>query len=255
MTQTFTLSAGWNAIYLSVEPMNPSPLVNQGTAEQPQWVHEKSMMEAVFGPLVASGALESVWTYNQPVSHKDYIVDPGEGLWDAPGWLYYIPKGKPGSGDTSLTNLVSLHTNTGYLVKLKDKTSGTVQVAGRPVPGHHRWGTGPYNLAGFPMLPGGGATVGAMKTASPITEVRALTPQGEWQKLADTVMLQYGQSYLVYYGNPGVSGRQNFTAPLDMDSAPAGAGVPSEGLEFQAGMLGQKTEPAGQKRQPRRRSA
>ncbi len=40
LTQVFTLQAGWNAIYLGVEPVNPSPLVNEGTATQPQWVHE-----------------------------------------------------------------------------------------------------------------------------------------------------------------------------------------------------------------------
>ena len=34
-TQTFTLQAGWNAIYLEVEPINTSPLVNIGPQRGP----------------------------------------------------------------------------------------------------------------------------------------------------------------------------------------------------------------------------
>ena len=82
VTQVFTLHAGWNAIYLGVEPINESP--GDG-------VPTLSVMEWVFKDLAASGALESVWTYNRPVSQKDYIIDPGEGLWDAPGWERYVP--------------------------------------------------------------------------------------------------------------------------------------------------------------------
>ena len=43
VTQVFSLQAGWNAIYLGVEPINPSPMTNG--------VHEKSVMEAVFAGL------------------------------------------------------------------------------------------------------------------------------------------------------------------------------------------------------------
>lgn len=144
VTQVFTLSAGWNAIYLGVEPINPSPLVDG--------IPEKSVMEAVFADLEDSHALDSVWTYTQPVSNKDYIIDPGEGLWDEPGWQRYIPDNNVGPDGESrgfLTTLYTLHANTGYLVNMK--TSGTVTVSGKPVPGHHRWAAGAYNLAGFPI--------------------------------------------------------------------------------------------------------
>jgi hypothetical protein len=235
LTQTFTLQAGWNAIYLGVEPINSSPLVNKGTTDKPQWVHEKSLMEAVFGGLAANGALESVWTYNQPASHKDYIVDPGEGLWDAPGWLRYVPKENLGPDTVSrefLSTLVTLHANTGYLVKLKDGVSGTVQVYGRPVPGHHRWQAGGYNLAGFPLT-AAGTTVATFTAGSPITEVRALTSDGKWTNpLGGANSLVAGTAYLVRYADEPST--PNYTAPLDV------ANAPSEGLAFQGGTLGQK---------------
>ena len=92
--------------------------------------------------------------------HKDYIVDPGEGLWDEPGWERYVPdtnSGRTASPSGFLTTLHTLHANTGYLVKLNAGTSGTVTVKGKPVPGHHRWAPGAYNLAGFPIASGPGS--------------------------------------------------------------------------------------------------
>ena len=101
-TQTFLLQAGWNAIYLEVEPINTSPLVNIAPPnEDPVMVHEKSTMEVVFGSLQCGKCLENVWTWNTPTSQIDYIVDPSEGLWDAPGWRRYIPEQNVGPDGAS----------------------------------------------------------------------------------------------------------------------------------------------------------
>ncbi len=200
-------------------------------------VPKMSVIEWVFKGLAESGALESVWAYNQPVSHKDYMIDPSEGLWDEPGWERYVPAEKTGADGKSqgfLSNLYTLHANTGYLVKLKPGTSGTIHVQGKPVVGHHRWALDAYNVAGFPLPATGGATVKTMKDFSPITHIRGLTTDGNWTELADGAALQSGQSYLVYYGDPGADGRQNFTAPLDVLE------VASDGLAFQAGYQGRR---------------
>ncbi len=161
-------------------------------------------MEAVFGDLAASGALESVWAYSQPVSSRDYLIDPGEGLWDEPGWLRYVPDENTGADGVSrefLTNLHTLHANTGYLVKLKAGASGTVTVTGKPAPGHHRWTPGAYNLTGFPLA-AGGAMVGTFTAGSPITEVRGLTAAGGWTlPLAAGDPLLTGVAYLVKYAD------------------------------------------------------
>jgi SdrD B-like domain len=231
VTQQFELHAGWNAIYLGVEPVNPSPVTNG--------VPEQSVMEAVFEDLAETGALESVWSYNQPVSLKDYIVDPSEGLWDAPGWERYVPEQMTDANRVSqgfLSNLFALHANTAYLVKLKDNASGAlaVTVSGKPALDHHGWALGAFNLAGFPLLPSNGATVGTMKAASPITEVRELTTDGKWTALADGAALRYGQSYLVYYADPGANGKQDFAAPLDLQV------VSADGLTFTAGSQGKR---------------
>jgi hypothetical protein len=230
VTQTFRLHAGWNTIYLEVEPINPSPLKNEGTAEDPVWVHEKSTIEAVFDTLnCTTPCLESVWTWNVPLSRMDYIVDPAEGLWDKPGWKRYFPQtslGPDGVSRAFLTDLLSLHANTGYLVKLKDDVGDVqLQVSGTPVVQNHRWVKGSYNLAGFPIDPDAAPAAPTVGTffqdlqggPSPITEVRALGNDGRWgSPLAAGDVLHHGQAYLVYYDDQDPNAPADYTAPLNI---------------------------------------
>lgn len=236
LAQTFTLHAGWNTIYLEVEPVNPSPLINIGTDADPILVPELSTLEAVFAGV---GSLESVWSWSVPQSRRDYIVDPAEGLWDEPGWKRYFPKsatGADGAPQGFLTDLLSLHANTAYLVKLADDFAGTVDVTvtGQPVVRKRRWVLDSYNLAGFQVLPGATPTVAAYFAASPISEVNRLTPAGEWVPLAATESLAYGQAYLVFYDDGGAGGVTDYTAPLGIVD-PLG-----DGLTFTPGVGGNR---------------
>ncbi|NOZ72203.1 MAG: hypothetical protein GXP38_09860 [Chloroflexi bacterium] len=249
LTQTFNLRAGWTSIYLEVEPINDSTLVNIGTAEQPIMVPELSTIEAVLaavsegGGLSCGDCLESVWTWNIPLTTMDYIVDPAEGLWDAPGWKRYFPEdslGPDGESRTFLSDLFSLHANTGYLIKLKDGMgAATLTVRGMPVIAHHQWLPDSYNLAGFPIDPEAPSppTVATFfqdlsAGPSPVTEVRALQADGTWSDpLSAQTTLTYGEAYLVYYRSNDVL---NYTAPFDIIS------TIGESLDFTPGFAGNK---------------
>lgn len=226
-TQTFTLNAGWNSIYLDVEPINTSPLTNTGTLTQPIWTPTRSSLEQVFSTLNCAACLESVWTWHVPRSRMDYIVDPAEELWDQPGWDRYFPEtslGPDGQPRGFLTTLVSLHANTAYLIKLKAGTSPvTLRVAGEAIVGHRRWAKASYNLVGFPSLSTGGPTVAQIQSTSAITDVRRLTSDGHWSaSLAPTAMLSAGEAYLAYYSDQGTP-PDEYTAPLNVKEAlPAG---------------------------------
>ena len=241
-TQTFTLQGGWNTIYLEVEPINTSPLVNIGTAEDPIMVHEKSTMETVFADLGCGNCLESVWTWNTPTSQIDYIVDPAEGLWDAPGWRRYIPEGNVGPDGVSrafLTDLVNLHANTGYLVKLQDNAGVgvTLTVTGTPIVEDHQWTKGSYNLTGFPVAPGTQPTIANFMGNAPITEVRGLLANGNWSaKMAPADTLASGVAYLVKYDDQDPNAPENYTAPLHIIDAV------SDGLAFTRGAAGRQHE-------------
>jgi hypothetical protein len=241
-TQTFALQAGWNAIYLEVEPINTSALVNVGTAEKPIMVHEKSTMETVFAGLNCNNCLESVWTWNTPTSQVDYIVDPSEGLWGTPGWRRYVPEGNLGPDGVSrgfLTDLVNLHANTGYLIKLQDGLGSavTLEVTGTPIVEDHRWTKGSYNLTGFPIAPGTQPKVADFTGGTPITEVRKLTAAGNWTtKMASGDALAPGVAYLAYYDDQDPNTPDNYTAPLHIMDAV------SDGLAFTRGAGGRQQE-------------
>jgi hypothetical protein len=249
-TQTFILHGGWNAIYLEVEPVNTSPLVNiADPGEDPVWVYEKSTLETVFEDLAQSGALESVWTWNTPTSQIDYIVDPSEGLWDAPGWRRYIPEQNVGPDGVSrgfLTDLANLHANTAYLVKLRDdldpNATFPLTVEGTPKVEDHQWVKGSYNLTGFPIGPGMAPTVDAFTVAGsdgapPITEIRKLNSNGNWEaKMDGGSPLEHGKAYLVYYDDQDPKAPDNYTAPLHIVDAV------SDGLAFTRGAAGRQHE-------------
>lgn len=238
VTQTFTLQAGWNTIYLEVAPRNPSPLVNRGTEAEPIWVHAQPVMEAVFDRLPCDACLESVWGWNVPFATRDYIVDPAEGLWDAPGWRYYFPQGSVGPDGGSrgfLTDLLTLRAHTAYLVKLADDLPAplTFQVAGQPVARSQQWVKDSYNLAGFPIAPGAHPSVAVYFENSAVTEVRALTSDGHWREMAADETLAYGQAYLVYFDG-AAAGAEGFKPPLAVDTA-----VPAE-IGFRLGLGGER---------------
>lgn len=229
-TQTFTLRAGWNSIYLEVEPINTSPLTNTGTLTQPIWTPTQSTLEQVFSSLNCADCLDGVWTWHVPRSRMDYIIDPAEELWDQPGWERYFPEaslGPDGQSRSFLTTLLNLHANTAYLVKLKAGASPvTLQVAGEAIVGHRRWAKASYNLVGFPSLAAGGPTVAQLQSTSAITDVRSLNSDGRWSaSLAPTEKLQAGEAYLAYYTDQGTA-PDEYTAPLNVKE------VMQEGLTF-----------------------
>lgn len=239
LTQTFTLQSGWNTIYLEVAPINSSPLVDpDGDGPLPS-APELSTLEAVFANLSCTDCLESVWAWNVPVSRADFIINPSEGLWDQPGWKrYFSPNsvGPDGESQAFLTDLLTLHANTAYLVKLTDDLQGdaTLTVPGRPVVSGRRWVQDSYNLSGFPLQPGATPTVAGYLAASPLTEIYRLSRSGEWETLSNTDTLAYGEAYLVYVDSAS-GGAENFVAPVKLN------GLMSDGMVFASG-LGQRSD-------------
>lgn len=250
VTQTFELEAGWNAIYLEVEPVNGSRMITRAlqageptpeAGDNAYASHELSTMEWVFREVMDE--VESVWTWNTRGTTMDFIVHPGEGLWDAAGWVKYFPEGSVGPDGESrafLTDLVTLHAHRGYLVHVDDSAPDSVllKVVGVPQVGRPPRGTGEYNLFGFPIHPVAAPDLATFVDPLPIDEVHALQADGTWGELwnrtsgyaGSAVNLRYGEAYLVRVPDEAESDTL-FTrnALLDVDT---GVG---ERLEFGAG--------------------
>lgn len=234
VTQTFSLQAGWNAVYLEIEPHNPSAVINVGTVQDPLWAPEKSVLDAYFGALPG---LESIWHWNQPLTRMDYIIEPSEGLWDEPGWKRYFPAGQTGVDGLSqafLTTLLNLHANQGYLIKMADDLANPVQVqiAGRPTVRKHAWAVDAFNLAGFPIAPGAAPRVSDFFAPSSLQDIYALSPGGQWQALSGSDTLAQGAAYLLYVAGQANQAVSDYTAPLVIEE------VLVDGLEFAAGVGG-----------------
>jgi len=233
--QTFSLRAGWNAIYLEVEPRNTSPLIEIDRDDDGNPIMEPALstVESVFNPI--SPSLVSVWEWRTPVSTKDFLADPSEGLWDEPGWRRYYPRpsvGPDGEPREFLNDLYNLHGGRAYLVEMTTTlgTPAMLDVTGDPAVKRPRREVGAYNLGGFPIEPSVSPDVGGYVTPLPLDEVFQIQADGTWQKLWDrtngnafpSAELKYGEGYLLRAQEPGGSGMPDlFTknALLDIETS------------------------------------
>lgn len=245
ITQTFTLTGGWNSIYLEVEPINPSPLVDPDGDGPLLPTHSEASLPAIFAKLTCIACLEGVWSWHVPASRMEYIVDPAETGWDAAGWDRYFPAtdtGPDGLSTAFLSTLVTLHAHTAYLVKLKEGSGPvTLVVAGTVRAGQRHWALDSYNLVGFPSPASGGPTVAMLKSSSTISDVLQLTSVGEWERLPDNTRLTPQRGYLVYYATPNGSATA-YTAPLAVEGGMDGATLSGLGLRFARKLAGTQAE-------------
>jgi len=194
-TQQFNLRAGWNAIWLEVEPR---------TAE----------IGAVFTNLPIS----SVWTYVPNGGTVQFIVDQNEASFNDPVWLRYFPKGRP---EAFVNNLFAIHAGRAFLVNLSGPA--TLTVTGRPVIKQANWQANSYNLRGFPINPDQAPSFGsffAPSTAHAGQPIHRLGADGKWSQVDSGTAMASGEAYWVY-----CRGGSTYQAPLGLE-------LISDGLDF-----------------------
>lgn len=124
VTQTIQLNAGWNAVYLEVQPLSNSPAV-------------------VFKDLPAGS---SVWAWQGKHDSAQFIQDPSEQPINHPSWLAIFTS----AADSSLNNLYAISANSAYLINIPPDTPPlTINVTGRPTILHKSWIPDSFNLVGF----------------------------------------------------------------------------------------------------------
>src|SRR5262245_16376635 len=125
VTQTYSLKAGWNAVFLEVEPQDRDPArVFAGTPVQ--------VVAAFF-----------------PQSHPaPYLRNPGDAPWREEGWGVWYAPSRPDAVVTSLRDLGGCRP---YLIEsaadFEWKITGRVKI--KPV----RWQPNTYNFLGFSLDP------------------------------------------------------------------------------------------------------
>lgn len=186
VTQSLPLRAGWNSIWLEVQPADNS-------------------VSNVFRGL----PLASVWTYVPNENTVEFIRDQNELPFNQPNWLRHFPAGQP---EAFLNSLFAVHAQRAYLVKLT--APATLTIAGRPSLRRSEWQANAFNLRGFPVNPAQPSTFAsffAPSTAHAGQSIYQLGANGQWSLVNPADPMKSGEAYWAF-----CRGASTYQAPLDL---------------------------------------
>jgi hypothetical protein len=129
-TQSIQLKKGWNAVYLTVDPV----VINQDVS---------AYMSKGLAPNTTT-PIEIITTYVSSYSPIEYIKSQDEVPWKQPSWSTWIRDDLP---EAFLSNLYDLHEGRAYLVK--SSTAYNWQVTGEVRMVKRDWLPDSFNLTGF----------------------------------------------------------------------------------------------------------
>jgi hypothetical protein len=141
VTQSLSLKAGWNAVYLQVDPSHDT-------------------LENLVGADLANPIME-VWLWAPPASTLQFVQSPQQPVEGAQ-WMSWDRN----SPDTQL--LQRLVGNAAYLVRVATNVATyTWTLKGRPLPPTYDWTTTGLNFLGFPTVPSGPPTFESFLAKAP----------------------------------------------------------------------------------------
>ena len=133
VTQTLSLKAGWNAVYLHVDASH-------------QTIPE---LLGIAGGDASSSPIMEVWLWAPPVSTVQFVTSPQNPLPDNNQWRYW----RRNQGDGTLARMVG---NAAYLVRVSEDTATHAwTIQGKPLVPSYQWTTTGLNFIGFPTVPTG----------------------------------------------------------------------------------------------------
>lgn len=147
MTQSVSLKAGWNAVYLHVDASHADLDTLLSTD--------------------SGNPIDQVWLWAPPVSTVQFVISPQDPLPDSGQWRYWARS----SGSGTLQRLVP---NQAYLVRV----TGTMEsyewnIQGKPVPPSYNWTTTGLNFIGFPTVPSDPPTWETFLAQAPALQLNA----------------------------------------------------------------------------------
>jgi len=194
VTQTVPLVAGWNAIWLEVEPTD-----DDGLQLGPEEVFSNPAIESIASPRPLSGTSE--FFADAPGSIESFNEE---------GWEFWNRTDAPDAN-----NLTLIFGNRPYLIKVATGTAPLgVQVTGKVRFFRPTWNQDRYNLVGFGLegarsfaqffQPSGGR--------HPLSKIFKLNPNGNWVPIIGTETIVSRQAYWVFSNGPS-----NYMGPVAVD--------------------------------------
>ncbi|MCP5533967.1 MAG: hypothetical protein H7A49_11825 [Akkermansiaceae bacterium] len=226
-TQSVTLSAGWNSVWLEVEPVDGG-----GNPLAPGAVFTNPAIQMAASPKPLAGLAEffsedpgSISTFNQDEWQQWKRVDPSGG-----------------------NDLPVIEGNRAYLIQVAPGTANfTLTLTGKARFFRPTWNPDRYNLVGFglqgtPTFDQFFGPSGAKHSVSKIFTLNSAT--GNWQKVTGSASMVSGRAYWVYCSGPSSymgpvavgfdgagTGRLGFGGPSDAVSV--GSGVDELELDLE----------------------
>jgi hypothetical protein len=197
-TQSVPLRAGWNSVFIDVEPTNPEP-----------------------GVVFTNLPVTKVAAFFPSSSPVEYIQDPAAASWKQQGWRMWYAPSMP---ESAVSDLRSVRGGQGYLVYAS--APATLSVTGEIQLRRYRWRSDSFNFVGFPasgVEPPTFATWFAGSTAQRSdtrASIYSLDAAGYWRPVLQpgSTLVQPGVAYWVFS-----KGGSDYQGPLDV-SIPVGGG-------------------------------
>jgi hypothetical protein len=218
--QTITLSPGWNAVWLEVEPVNAT-----GQAKAPEDVFDNPAIQTVTSPKPLSGLAEFF------ASDPDSATSFNEDEWEQ--WKR--------NDVTGSNNLPLISGNRPYLVQVAAGPPIVLTLTGKASFYRPAWTPDRYNLIGFGLqgTPTFDAFFGPSGTRHPVAKIFTLNAAtGNWEHVTGSAQMVSGQAYWVFcsgassYAGPvavdferSKSGELNFGGSLDTEAGGSGTAV------------------------------
>ncbi|NLF23317.1 MAG: hypothetical protein GX590_09155 [Lentisphaerae bacterium] len=193
--QTLELQAGWNAVYIEVDPADPAP-------------------ERAFAGL----PVDAVATHDAVPSAAQFVQNPGADLSLAQGWAVWYAPSRP---DAFLSNLYEVQGAKAYLVHAT--TNATLALAGGVPTALPAWKPDAFNFVGYPLQDPGAPTFAQFFAGSPAHIPGRIyrLAGGKWRQVTNpgAESMRAGEAFWIFCKGPS-----DYTGPLHV-STPSPFGV------------------------------
>lgn len=187
--QIISLTEGWNAVFLEVEPLDAAP-------------------EKVF----AGQPVDIVAAYFPPAAPLQFVTNPGSQLFKGLGWGVWYAEDRP---DAFLKTLNAIYGNQAYLIHttraFEWRVDGMVTLA------RTKWQPDSFNLTGFGVKKQGAPSFGEFFAASPAHRNQAIyrLEQNVWRKVLNPAaeVMRSGEAFWIY-----CSGGSEYQGPLSVEA-------------------------------------
>ena len=201
-TQSVTLTAGWNAVWLEVEPVDAN-----GQTRPPEDVFTNPAILMAATPKPLAGLAEF------------FAEDPGSiGTFNQDEWQQWKRTDPSGGND-----LPTINGNRPYLVQVAPGTATfTFTVSGTARFFRPTWNPDRYNLIGFGLQgsPTFDQFFGPSGTKHSVSKIFSLNAaSGNWQQVTGSQTMASGHAYWVF-----CSGPSSYMGPVSVDFNAAGTG-------------------------------